>query len=342
MLSKRDSHLSETPRIRNAYRIPRALLVAFEEAGVDLPLLCRRRGIAVESLHDCIPAAQADTLLALAFAEVGDPAFGLTVGAKVRPELFGAVGFAAMSCDTYGEALARIARYKRVMGGDHVEIVSCGRLSIVRSYRDADIRSFARQVLDGELAFMVALGRFLTGQPLRPERVAIAFPRPDYHARCVAFFQCPVVFDTPYSELVFQSDDLKLPLVSRNPALAPFFEEKAEELRGLPEGELPFAERVRSALRYRLRGDLPTIELVAKDLAMSERSLQRKLAQEGVSFQSLVDKARSELAQRYLRHQKLDAAEVSYLLGFSHPNSFYRAFKRWMQMTPEEYRRLPA
>ena len=99
------------------------------------------------------------------------------------------------------------------------------------------------------------------------------------------------------------------------------------------------ADRARIAIRSALHGGVPGVAEVARRLQTSERTLQRRLAEQGTSFQRLVDEVRADMARRYLRHTAVELVEVSYLLGFTHPNSFFRAFKRWTGRTPESYRR---
>ncbi|MBK6533536.1 MAG: helix-turn-helix transcriptional regulator [Deltaproteobacteria bacterium] len=82
-----------------------------------------------------------------------------------------------------------------------------------------------------------------------------------------------------------------------------------------------------------------TLKRVAAQLRMSERSLQRRLADEGESFDAIVDALRRDLALRYLADPKIAVAEVAYLLGYSEPSPFHRAFKRWTGRTPAEARR---
>jgi AraC-like DNA-binding protein len=127
-----------------------------------------------------------------------------------------------------------------------------------------------------------------------------------------------------------------LPLVSANAGLFALFGEKADEF--LPGEGLSVSERTQAVLRRSLRGELPNIAQVARALATSGRSLQRALRGEGTSFQKLLDETRLDLARRHLKSPAVDAAEVSYLLGFTSPSSCYRAFKRWTGMTPEAYR----
>jgi len=305
---------------------------------VDLEALARRVGLDAAALEQRLPAAQAEQILTLAGAEVRDPAFGLLSGARVRPELFGVVGFACMSAATFGAALARIARYRQVFSRDRMEIHEGPSIARIFLHQGDEDRPYAPQKLDADLAFLVAFGRYLTGRPLAPQRVAIRFPSPPHHDRYEAILGCPVAFEEPVNEIAFRSEELNLPLVSANAELFAMFGEKADEL--LPGAdEESLVDRTRAALRRLLRGELPGVAEVARALATSERSLQRRLQQSGTSFQQILDEVRLELAQRHLRNRRVEVMEVSYLLGFSHPNSFYRAFKRWTGVTPEEYRR---
>jgi hypothetical protein len=167
------------------------MVVGFREAGVDLAALCRRVGLEPDALDYPIATPQAHKLFTLAFEAVGDPSFGLTLGEKIRPELFGVVGFAAMSAPTYGGALTRVARYKQLVTGDRVEILPKGAVTAVRLRLTHPEMPHARQQADGQLAFVVAFGRALTGHPIRPEQVSVQFPRPIYHARYAAVLAAP-------------------------------------------------------------------------------------------------------------------------------------------------------
>jgi AraC-like DNA-binding protein len=97
--------------------------------------------------------------------------------------------------------------------------------------------------------------------------------------------------------------------------------------------------RVREAVATSLREGEPTLQVVAANQNTSVRTLQRRLAEEGVTFRSVVDEVRQELAQGMLADGRLTIAEMAYLLGYSEPSAFHRAYKRWTGKTPEEYRR---
>lgn len=333
------------------YRLPRSLLVALDQAGVDVARLAARCGLEATALEERLNPAQAGQFLAAAVAAVPDPGFGLTVGATVHPELFGIVGFTAMSASTYGEALARIARYKRLTTGDGFELLPAGDCTTLRLHLSDDAAPYARYKVDAQLAFLVAFGRLLTRRAIRPEQVAVMFPPPSYRDRYAAFFACPVAFAAPANEVTLRNADLSLPLISANPELGPLLVEQAEASLGAPAGGAldssagpagpagEMVQRTRSFLRGALRGEPPDLDIVAQRLVTSPRTLQRRLRDEGSSFQQVLAEVRLELARHYLTRTRLDSAEISYLLGFSHPHSFLRAFRRWTGMAPEEYRR---
>jgi AraC-like DNA-binding protein len=86
----------------------------------------------------------------------------------------------------------------------------------------------------------------------------------------------------------------------------------------------------------------PEVAAVARALATSDRSLQRRLQEEGTSFRGVVDDARRELAVGYLGDRRMTVAEVAYLLGYSEASAFVRAFKRWTGKTPGEMRTVAA
>ena len=98
------------------------------------------------------------------------------------------------------------------------------------------------------------------------------------------------------------------------------------------------AERVQRELARQLKGEEPTITTVARSLAVSVRSLQARLREEGTSYQTLLDEVRKELAQQHLKSGRHTVADVAYLLGFSEPSAFSRSFKKWTGLAPQLYR----
>jgi len=149
----------------------------------------------------------------------------------------------------------------------------------------------------------------------------------------------PVWCGSACDEVILPAEVLGYPLVSANAAAAAVLSGAAEEQMALAMADVTVVARVEAALRQR-RGSLPpSIAVVARSLGMSVRSLQRRLREEGTSFQEVLDGIRKALALGRLREARVEADELAFVLGFSHINSFYRAFRRWTGMTPVEYSR---
>jgi AraC-like DNA-binding protein len=177
-------------------------------------------------------------------------------------------------------------------------------------------------------------GRAITGVDWSPRSVSFIHHEPASTERHQRLFRAPVRFSQPHDALAFDRALLARPLLTAEPALAGVLERQAELLltRLPPQGSLRGA--VRRALLPALPGGEPRIERVAKALAMTPRTLQRRLSEDGITFQGLLDDLRRELANHYLQGQGRPAAEVAFLLGFADPSAFRRAFKRWTGSSP--------
>lgn len=317
--------------------LPRAVLLALSAAGVDVDRIARDLG--APSAAARLTPERAEAFVGRALDAVDDPLFGLNVGARVRPELFGIAGLAATTAPTFGEAVVRLLRYRRLVSMDALALVRPATLVVTVACADPRHR---RLRADLELAFVVALGRLLTGDAsLGPRRVAMRGPAPPpaHKAKYDAFFGLPVAFGAPEDEATFDETDFARPLLSASPDLSRLFEGHAN--RALEEsGEEPVGARVRAALRRLAYGGTPTLAETAKALGTSARTLQRELASSGLSFTTLLHETRADLAAELLAHA--DVTEVGSLLGFASPSSFRRAFKQWKGATPQAWRKANA
>ena len=153
-----------------------------------------------------------------------------------------------------------------------------------------------------------------------------------------AHFGCPVHFETDRDALLVSEDSLDLPNKLGDETIARFFDRHLEsELASLTE-EDGLEPRVRRAVASMLSEGVPTLSSIAADLGLGSRTLQRRLTDQGHSFQSVVDAARHDLAQQLLSETEYSLAEIAFLTGFSEQSGFTRAFKRWAGQTPRSYR----
>lgn len=183
---------------------------------------------------------------------------------------------------------------------------------------------------------LLHLGRETEGR-LKAESVSFLH-RPDDADEIARIVGCPVHGGADWSGFVLSREAWALPMRRRDPVLRGVLEQHAREI----EGRAPVSEgiegEVRRALAERIaKGDVQ-IQSVARALAVSARSLQRRLAEAGLSYQGLLDATRRQAAAEYLSNATLSIGEVAYLLGYSEPAAFHRAFKRWHGVAPQVFR----
>jgi AraC-like DNA-binding protein len=169
----------------------------------------------------------------------------------------------------------------------------------------------------------------------------VEFQRPEAHqAVYEKHFQCPVRFRAARNVLVFNKADMDVAFLTYNAdllaAVAPQLEAELKQQLA----EKNFREQVKGTLKRLLAGERPAIEHVARELRLSKRTLQRRLTEDGITFQELIEEARRELARHYLLHSSLELNETAYLLGYEDANSFFRAFHEWEGTSPGQWRTL--
>jgi AraC-like DNA-binding protein len=148
-----------------------------------------------------------------------------------------------------------------------------------------------------------------------------------------------VRFGAERNAIALRLDDLDLPLYQADPGLRAILERHAEQLLDRVPRVALFSDRVRGLVAAELKDGAPTARALARKLAMSERTLRRRLEKEGTSFEHLLEGLRRALAERYLAQPTLSISDVAIMLGYSEESPFRRAFRRWHGMSPAEYRR---
>jgi AraC-like DNA-binding protein len=153
-----------------------------------------------------------------------------------------------------------------------------------------------------------------------------------------AYFGCPVHFGTDRDALLVSTEALRTPNKLGDPGLSRFFETHLEtEVEAFGDA-MPLARQVRDYVAPRLSEDVPAVSDVAWHLGMSTRTLQRRLAEQGLAYRALVDEARRQLAKRLLQQTTFSLIDVAFMTGFAGQSAFTRAFKRWVGQTPRSYR----
>ena len=320
-----------------------ALMVAkaLKAEGHDSAAVFRRAGLDPAKLQDPdarYPVAGMCSLWRLAVQVTGDPYFGLNAAGFWHPTTLNALGYAWMASDSLRDALTRMARYSRL-----VTTVADMTLEEFDDYFTFKIHpliarsSVPYESVDAGLATFVKMCRVSYWSDFDPLRVLTQRPEFDDPTRYVEYFGAPVEFSAPDNVLYFSKASLEAHLPTANPRLARINDQIIAEYLAQFDKEST-AMRVRAQLIDLLSAGNVSQHDVAGSLYMSLRTLQRKLSEEGTSYKDLLDETRRELANQYLRQACLSVSEVTYLLGFSEPSNFARAFKRWTGRTPSEFR----
>lgn len=284
-----------------------------------------------------ISAAQFCVAWAEALRNSGDRTLALRIATATPAGAFGIVEHVCRSCPTLGEALRQWVRYLNLLD-DAVEVGLdvAGERAYLRVVRESEAPAPASHELCW--ALVARYGRELSTVPFRLEAIEFAHPAPDDVGAYRAWFDAPVVFGAEHTRMVFPRKALAASLVSSDPAPLAILTRAAGELTRALVTDPSIAARVKRALHDLLRTDDAQLEVVARRLGLSARSLQRRLKDEGTSLAALRDLVRRELARRYLDGD-LAIAEISFLLGFCELSEFVRTFKRWTGEAPLAHRR---
>jgi len=318
----------------------------------------QRQGIAPEALlahaqlgpevlgqrDQCIAASAYLALLSEGVRLSGDPFLGLHLGESVRPGYYGVLGYLIMSCATLADALHRQARYASLVGnlGQVVLDDEPARLdgeALVAHRWQPLLAQQQRQLSEETLAGWVSFGRWISGLDIAPTEVRFQHSAPADTSEHARIFRCPVLFDQPDNALVFPRRLLAAPLSQADAQVRGMLDAYADRLLA----ELNQGHGVLDRARLELARQLPEqgadLEAIAAALALTSRTLQRRLRESGLSFSQLVDETRQQLVLHYLRDPALELAEIAFLVGFSEAGSLARAFRRWTGTSPGEYRR---
>lgn len=324
----------------NRFRIHATLGKRLEEYGISPVAVLRRAGLPMGLFDQSRILVATEEMFALynAIREISaDAGIGLKLGSEERPERYSPIAIAAICSRSFGDALRRIARYKRLVSPQEIRITEAGKECAVEFVWLLAEATEASTWIDMCFAWTVTIGRRGTGRKINPSRVELR--RPEAHRRLYEnYFGCPVKFGARRNKLFFRAEDVSQPFVTHNPELLELIAPQLEAQLEQQLADRVLKEQAKGILKRLLAGQKPRLEDVAVELRASPRTLQRRLLEEGITFHSLVEEARREMAQHYLRQPSLELNETAYLLGYEDPNSFIRAFHKWEGVSPGEWR----
>ncbi|KQM47865.1 AraC family transcriptional regulator [Pseudomonas sp. Leaf15] len=273
----------------------------------------------------------------------GDPGLGLRMGQLSRLSQAGLAGVTAAQAPNVREAARALTRFEALYGSNYRGQSSFhedAEGAWLRFYSISPYNAYNRFVVDSIIAGWLQQLSSLAQQPVQAQRIDIEFEAPEYSEQYSVLGDSPVHFGADANQLRLNQPTLGL----RNPQHCP---STWQLLLKLCEQELEQLTRTRS-LRERITrllgpmlngGREPDLEEVAARLKLPTWTLRRKLADEGTQFRAILNDTRRDLAMTYIRDTELAFGEIAYLLGFASAQAFQRAFRRWNNQTPGEFRR---
>lgn len=324
-------------------RFPLLLIERAERMGARRADLLSRAGLAESNLSEPdarIAAARHWDLWRAVLEQLPDPALGVRLGSNVHVRQAGLVGYSMLHSPSLDHAIARLIRYEHILEDTtYLKLEHDGNRACLLVEEPLPLAGL-RQPIESDVAAMVTCFREITGVERLPLKVQLPYPRPATIEPYRSVLGDSIDFDAPRAAIIFDEADMALPVVARDETLCSYLDEHANRiLKSL--AARSYAERVQKVLWDEMSEGQPTIKTVARALGTSTRTLQRRLRDEGVNFAELLDTFRRRMAGELLQRHDLAVYEVAFLLGYSEPSTFFRAFRRWTGMSPVQYREAP-
>lgn len=317
-----------------------------EACGLVREKMLSEAGIPAEILLDNngrLPGEALQRLLQFILPRCGNPLFGLQTSQYIQPGSYSVMGYIAMTSNTLAEAVMRMPQYEKLVGDMGTSTVEHEPGAVVVRWNcrftDPVVR---RHIIENVLASWTTYSRWMAdNQELSPLAVRFEHDPPADRGllkHYQSIFRCPVYFNQPMSALLASPQLFEYPLRSPDATLRETLEQHAQSLLTALKEKYSLADQVRSLLRSMLSDTSPRKEFVAEQMGMNVRTLHRKLADEGTSYQQILDDLRAELARKYLQQSLLSVEDIARRLGFTESRSFIRYFKGYVGVTPGEFR----
>jgi AraC-like DNA-binding protein len=317
----------------------RPVIAGLEARGLDAAAVLRSAGISSEALGSVegkLPVASVLRLWEAAAEAAQDSSFGVHVAEALPRGTYDVFEHIFSAAETVGAGISQLTRYVPLIH-DHSTLtieVEPGHARLVRR-----VPTMGPQYDEFSMALLFVRSRQASATAWTPERVTFQHERTDDDGEPSRVFGCRVVFGAAETEMLIPRAALQLPHARADAPLLEVLSRHVDaRLGSLPQRGALLA-RASSAIARRIATELPTLASTAAALRMPERTLQRRLAEEGVNHSALVDDVRRNLALELLSDANVSVTDIGYRLHFADPAAFYRAFKRWTGEGPAAYRK---
>jgi AraC-like DNA-binding protein len=278
-------------------------------------------------------------LLEHTVARTRDAALGIRAGEAIEVSDLGVLAHVVRTCPNIRESIRCAARYAHLMNEAATITLDEGTDVAIWRWQLTDDVPQPAAANDFVVASVLTGWRKQTGLDETPIEVHFMHREASSTEAYERFFRCPIKLGMPHNAIVVRRAFLDAQLVGASHGMHVAFGKHAEAVLGRLRKDDSVSGRAREAVLAELPSGDPSMEAIARKLAMSVATLRRRLDDESTSHRQILEGVRCELAKRYLTDGSLAISEVAFLLGFSHVTAFYKAFRRWMGgTTPAGYR----
>jgi AraC-like DNA-binding protein len=263
----------------------------------------------------------------------------LKIGAAMRSDEYGAFGLAWKSAPTLRDSYIRAERYGHVLGSAETYSLEETTKGFFFNLEKAGDNS-PGMLLSNEasMSAVATISKEVSSSHFMPLAIYFKHAARGDIAVYESHFGCPVVFESGRDAVLVSGVSIEIPNKLGDESIARFFDQHLEQQLNSQKGDDDLKQQVRRAVASTLSQGVPKLSRVASELKMGVRTLQRRLSEQGYSYQNVVDMTQKDLAQRLLRETDYSLSEVAFLTGFAEQSAFTRAFKRWAGQTPRSYR----
>ena len=311
-----------------------------EQNGIDPTPLYKNAGIDPALLFNPnarLNVASMDVVWAEAVILLDDPSFGVKMVKYWHPSMMGALGYAWLVSANLRQAMGRIDRYIHAVTEGLETKLEDTPAGLRLSFYIVDGIEVRPQQHTLIIAVIMYMCRFNYGDELVATRIDLARPAPEDPSEILNYFRIAVNFDAPVDSITIARADADRMLSSANKQIALMHDESLMRyLVEIKKGDI--VQQVKSIILDNLPDGQVTDKLVASELNLSERSMQRRLKEHKTTFRALLDGVREMVAKQYIENPVNRMSDIAFLIGFSEQSAFSRAFKKWTGKTPVQYR----
>lgn len=325
-------------------KLPKVFWESIAQLGLD-PVLIEQHAQLPNDLHlnesNFVSTHQLFAVWNAIEALSADPAFSIKMVRDTPSSKHKMAFITALYAADFRDGLGRLARLQRLCSpdrlcvGEHHDTVS---LTIQWPSGTGPAPYLS---VEACFALVLELGRRGTGNHIKPLSLRLRRPKQTLETHA-DYFACPIRYGASHDELIVSASDLDLPFLQHNSQVLQIMSPGLDAALRAIEAPVGFSEQVIEILKRTMPNGRPSLQHLAGELLQSERTLQRRLASEGTTFNALLNEARRQVGLHLLADTSLELKEVAYLLGYDDVNSYYRAFRQWEKVSPSQWRRFRA